>query len=118
MTKQLQEPWGETKSSLKLWSKEVTHMESVQVHLDLVQILLENGDNGNGFFLCLKTLDDLWETIVSKTVPEVHSVFFDWLADNYVMFLPRGKEKVVEKLVLYTGPRSASYHRLSVIFGE
>ena len=71
----------------------------------------------------MDTLNALWEPIVTKTVPDVHTVFFDWLAVNdelfESMFDPEDKEKVLEKLVSYTGPRTASYHWLyAIIFGE
>ena len=92
----------------------ITHLQSVQVHLDLITIIIKNGDGGMGIWLPLDSVNDHWDTIVSNTVPAVHDVFFDWLADiiDTDNFDPSGKEALVSKLVLYPGPHSPSYHRL------
>ena len=91
----------------------ITCMQGVQVHLDLIKMVLVNGDGFDGLFLSWENVNHLWESIVSNTVAEVHGVFFDWLdglTDEYID--QENKYKVVAKLDLYLGPRSASYHRL------
>ena len=93
----------------------ITHMQSVQVHLDLVKIILKNGDGGGGLWLTLDSLNDLWKSVVSNTVPEVHSVFFDWLTEliDTDNIDPSIREKMAGLLILYAGPFSASYHNIS-----
>ena len=92
----------------------ITHLQSVQVHLDLIKMMLENGDGGDGLWLGMVSLNNLWDSIVNNTVPEVHDVFFDWLIviieTDSIESLCKGV--LVAKLVLYPGPRSASYHGL------
>ena len=96
----------------------ITSMHSVQVHLDLIKIIQDESRNGGGVWTNFRDVNNLLDSIVTNTVPEVHNVFFDWLANNDVID-PDDKKKVVAKLVLYTGPRYDSYHRLfAAISGE
>ena len=96
----------------------ITNMHSVQVHLDLIKIIQDESRNGGGVWINFRDVNNLLDSIVTNTVPEVRNVFFDWLANNDVID-PDDKKKVVAKLVLYTGPRYDSYHRLfAAISGE
>ena len=96
----------------------ITNMHSVQVHLDLIKIIQDESRNGGGVWINFRVVNNVLDSIVTNTVPEVRNVFFDWLANNDVID-PDDKKKVVAKLVLYTGARYDSYHRLfAAISGE
>ena len=87
----------------------ISHLQSVQLHLDLIDYSIDEDSDDDQWFP-LEKFNELWESILLNTVPAVHSVFFDWLDD--FDFRPEDKEKVLAKLVLYTGPRSDSYDEL------
>ena len=90
----------------------ITHLQSVKVHLDLIEIILENGGKGEGLWLRLDSVNNLWESIVSNTVPELHDVFFAWLSEDRLEPEDFNYMTVRAKLDLYPGPRSEGYHML------
>ena len=73
-----------------------TYMQSIEAHLDLIQIMFQRGD----IYFSWRRFEELWKTMVENSkVQEEHVVFFDWLLVCNKDFQHCHQNKVFTKIV-------------------
>ena len=94
-----------------------THKQNIEAHLDLIDIILKQGER----WLTESSVDDIWRILVTNCSNQADKdMVFNWFMKclGIDAIDPSSYGHVYGKLISYRGPRTSSYNNVTDAFEE